>query len=320
MIPIEKLSEVRTLVVHGNCPDGLASAVILDDVLPRRKIVFAIHNITPLEAEPGMLFCDFCPPRGQVEEFRKVGTIVLDHHRTQRDLIESFEHHAFGDERRDPGVSGAVLAYRHVWRPIYESMKESGLAETDFQPAVVEDFAVLAGIRDTWQQQHPDWERACKQTETLLFYPQSYWVSEQRPEMLRTRNVEALMERMRVGEVAWQKKLEGSQRLAEKALYHQTGKGVRMAIVPARHVSDAADMVAPGTQLIVGFSFTVEEGEMKLILSTRSRGGYDCSKLCTFFGGGGHTAAAGCVLPLSLEDPNPYAMIKELLRKYEEAA
>ena len=98
-IPIEKLQAVKTIVVHGNCPDGLASAIVLDDVLPGREIIHAVHQITPLEAKPGLLFCDICPPRDRVQEFRDVGTIVLNHHKTQRDLIESFEHHAFGDEK-----------------------------------------------------------------------------------------------------------------------------------------------------------------------------------------------------------------------------
>lgn len=324
MIPIEKLEQVGTLVVHGNCPDGMASALVLDDILPGREIIFAIHNITPLEARPGLLFCDFCPPRERVGEFRAAGTIVLDHHRTQQDVIESFEYHAFGDERLDPGVSGAVLAYRHVWAPIYQALR-NGCASLAFpqaldelQPTVVEDFAVLAGIRDTWQRQSELWTRACEQTEAMLFYPQSYWLQPAlRPEMLRARNLELLMERFRVGSVALDKRLESSKRLAEHAFYFKTTKGTEVAILPARHVSDAADMVQESTQLVIGFSYTVEQGEIKMLLSTRSRNGYDCSKFCQYYGGGGHTAAAGCQVPTLSNSPNPYAVVSFMLETFE---
>lgn len=324
MIPIEKLRAVQTIVVHGNCPDGLASAIILDDVLPRREIIFATHKVTPLVAKPNMLFCDFCPPEEQAEAFRKVGTIVLDHHKgyqgQQEALTRSFEHHAFGDEEQDPGVSGAVLAYREVWQPFYRHMPEGARERLHSLQGTIR-FARLAGIRDTWQQKHEDWEESCVQSEMLMFYPLHYWIDQQDPpHVLRPIAASLLEARMTVARVALQKKLDGSKTLSEKAFYFTSEKGVKVAILPARHVSDAADMVDASTDFVVGFSFTVEQGLPKMLLSTRARNGYDCTAFCHFYGGGGHKGAAGCIVELHDTDPNPYMKIRNMMRGFEAKA
>lgn len=111
-IPIEKLEAVRTIVTHAYCPDGIASARILRDVLPGREILYMTHNTPELAALPateGMLFCDFCPPHDRLDAFRAVDTIVLDHHKSVREDVESFSLHVFADEALEPGVCGAVF-------------------------------------------------------------------------------------------------------------------------------------------------------------------------------------------------------------------
>jgi nanoRNase/pAp phosphatase (c-di-AMP/oligoRNAs hydrolase) len=301
LIPVEKLLAVQTIVVHGNCPDGLASAVILDDVLPRREIIFATHKVTPLEAKPNMLFCDFCPPEEQAEAFRQVGAIVLDHHKgyqgKQEAITRSFEHHAFGDEKEDPGVSGAVLAYKHVWWPLFRKQESPSL----YDPQTVAKFARLAGIRDTWLQTHEDWQTSCIQAEMLMFYPLHYWIDPQDPPyMLRPVAASMLEARMKMAGMVFQKKLDGSKQLAEKALYFTSKKGVKVAMLATRQVSDAA-----------------EQGQPKMLLSTRARNGYNCAAFCQFFGGGGHTSAAGCLVNLADSDLNPYAKIQSMMELFE---
>lgn len=136
MIPIEKLRSVRVVVCHAYperpCPDGVASALLLrsafnelfDEESIDVEVVFVAHGdqLEALEARPGMLFCDIAPPAARAKEFVEVGAIVLDHHATARPVVELFEHHAFGDEEKEPGVSGAVLAFREVYEPIFRGM------------------------------------------------------------------------------------------------------------------------------------------------------------------------------------------------------
>ena len=127
------------------------------------------------------------------------------------------------------------------------------------------------------------------------------------------------MKRMAVGHVSLERKMEGSKRLAEHAFYFTTPKAkTKVAILPARHVSDAADFVEPDTKLIIGFSYTVEEGTVKMLFSMRTRNGYDCAKLAVAHGGGGHTAAAGFQLPMHETAVNPYTLIRGVVERFEE--
>ncbi len=118
----EKLKKVNTIVVHGNCSDGMMSAIILADALrgfgPVQVMAFN-HNekeYLGLEAQPGMLFCDICPPPERIEEFLAVDPIALDHHVTNEQNIKRFKHGVYGFI--PAGWSGAVLALKYVWEHI----------------------------------------------------------------------------------------------------------------------------------------------------------------------------------------------------------
>jgi hypothetical protein len=180
MIPIEKLKAVRKIITHDLCPDGVASGMILRDVYPTVPIQFVQYNTKAhltLPAEPGLLFCDFTPPYqkepDRTQEFVDAGALVLDHHRTARNCVARFgDDGVFGDEASEPGISGALLAYRHVWLPM------RGEEEDDHAKGMIEDFATVAGIRDTWQKQHPRWAESCVQAAALMFPPQESMVLE----------------------------------------------------------------------------------------------------------------------------------------------
>lgn len=122
MLPIDKLQAIKTVVSHENCADGLASAMIIKDVLPDAKVLFFQYgspDLAALPAEAGMIFCDFSPPANRAQEFVDAGAIVLDHHKTAKDVVALFGAlGVYADEKADPGVSGAVLAYREVWLPL----------------------------------------------------------------------------------------------------------------------------------------------------------------------------------------------------------
>lgn len=131
-INAEKLQTIRTIVTHENCSDGLASAMILKSVLPGAQVVFLSYNSAAhkeLSAIPGMIFCDFSPYVERVQEFIDAGAIVLDHHKYQKDVVEAFgPNGVFADETSNPGVAGALLAYREVWLPLVKSDPQSFLS------------------------------------------------------------------------------------------------------------------------------------------------------------------------------------------------
>lgn len=332
MIELEKLKAVDHIIVHDNCPDGTASAMILHDALPNARITFCQYG-TPgylgLEARPNMLFCDFSP-QGRAQEFLDVGTIVLDHHGGAAAVItKQFVERgqgAFADEKLDPGVSGALLAFNEVWVPLYigalkdsdfsakdswiKAMQEGWRDNPDSHIRTVSDLAVVAGIRDTWQKQDPRWREACEQAEALRFWP---W-----EKILATPWNKWGDELLPIGPILYERNMRHVQKCLDGSFKFHTPKGKVVTVFEGlKPTSDAAELVGEGNQLVVGLAFLVEQGVQRLLFSTRSRGGVNCQALAMAHGGGGHLQAAGFSQELKPGSPQPYTLVQDLLNRYE---
>ena len=336
-IPIGKLHAVRTIVTHGYpdggvCPDGLASALLCRDALPDAKVVFAVYNTSEYESLPveeHMLFVDMTPPAARADEFRRAGTIVLDHHKDKEALVASFgELGVFADETREPGVSGAVLAYEHVWRPLVlghparQSVSSSASQEA-LLVATAHDFAMLAGIRDTWQTRSPRWQEACEQAAVLLFFSPDDWLSH--PWLS---DEARLSERMKLGSTIIERHRKESEALVKDAYRFTTPDGTRVMVLASTKISDAAEASKDAADVVVGFSFTASSPQGPMMrLSFRSKT-KDVSAFARLLGGGGHTGAAGAAVPLGDHTvdrgdnahiaANPYAFIHILIPQLEE--
>lgn len=308
-----KLDAVKTIVVHDNCADGTASAIILKDAFYGRAVdirfvqygTAAYENLTP---EPGMLFCDFSPNADKAAAFVEAVAIILDHHRTSKGVVESFgENGVFGDEKDEPGVCGAVLAFRHVWVP--------RRAQLAIQKAWAAEFATLAGIRDTWQRSDPRWRDACVQSNVLHFMPNERWLSRSLTELAASWDREFKV----IGEILYEKNERSIARTIKGGYRFTTAKGTRViAFDGLSSSSDAAEVLGCEVDLVVGFMPTNEDGVPKYIYSTRSHTTYDCSRLAKSYGGGGHTKAAGFNVGINPETAlNPYATLRALLEAHE---
>lgn len=289
-VPTEALRSVTRIITHADCPDGIASAMILHDALPQATIEFVQYK-TPehrdLVATPGMLFCDMTPPRERVAEFVEVGAIVLDHHKGADDIVRAFgERGVFADEVEDRGVSGALLAYHHVW---LETRKGSA------HIAAVHKFATLAGVRDTWLRTRPDWDAACAQAEALVFLG---------ADALAMQSPYLDAEYHRLGATLRWKRRATADNIAQHKLYRlggwrifNDGKGI---------VSDVAEAVReldPEAIGVCGFHYAVQnDGGMALVFSMRSCGDLDVAAIAKANGGGGHTKAAGFSVPTTAEN------------------
>lgn len=332
-IDIEKLKAVRTIVTHDNCTDGLSAAILLHNVLPEAEIIFALHgteNYDNLEAVPNMLFVDIAPPPERVEEFVRVGSIVLDHHKGVKDIVEKFGCNAiFGDEKLDPGVSGGPLAYKYVWKPLNALRKEEMKQNEEYDQLSEEHdeafekfvarFAERAGIRDTWQRHNPEWYEATLQGEILYFWPREFWLD------IRLFDIARLWEEKfhPVGSILMKKQKASTDWMIEESYRFSSANGTRiLCFNSTRATSDVAEMIDKGADLIVGFKYkceTSDDGKQtrKIIFSTRSHTSYDCMSFCKFHGGGGHTKAAGFTWIVSEEESNIFNLIKTLVDSYE---
>lgn len=332
---LEQLLKVRKVVTHVNCADGMASAILIRDVMPDVEIVFLQYQTEghkKLEATPGLLFADFSPHESRVEEFVQAGALVLDHHKTAKEVVERFgENGFFGDEVLNPGICGAVLTYEHVWKPLKQKAYDEAKARSgdggrdagylyEGQFDMAEDFAKLAGIRDTWQNKDPRWEEASIQASMLRFYPAENWLAE--TDVFTYARKGFWRDRMVLGKILEDKHTKSVQKSIEKSFRTQTPKGTTIVILSGTNTtSDAADVLEKEADLILGFNFEVEAGKAKLYCSTRSRHKFDCGAFCKSLGGGGHTNAAGFNVPFdpSSTEPmlQPFALIPKLVHAWE---
>jgi hypothetical protein len=307
-LALGKLRQVHTCIVHDNCSDGMAAAVLVHDALPTVAIRFMQYNTAEheqLPAEPGLLLCDFSPPPARIAEFRAAGTLVLDHHHSVKDAVLSLG--ADGVYAEEPGVSGAVLTYQQVWLPLV------GKTATLYVQQAAARMVQLIGIRDTWQTQSPDWTYAECMDAVLKFYDWDYW---QQPfyrhdwAALRT-----------LGERLVQRSAQQVQRLRAGAYLATSTHGVRVLLVQGvTQISQLSEVVATAADIVVGFLYLVEDGQTRLVYTCRSHAGVDVGALSKFHGGGGHQKSAGFTLTIDpATAPNPYQQFLACLDAYQEA-
>lgn len=280
---------VTKLITHDACADGLSCAMIVQDALPHVEVVFAQHGTASLDGlapSSGLLFCDIAPPRERAQAFVDAGAIVLDHHKHARDVVELFgDRGRFADELANPGVSGATLAYWHVW-----------VAAQGRESSEVETFARLVGIRDTWQTKSPSWDLANDLHAALMGMPREWWLGAGaigRALSPHTLEMGRLRRRQRAETVA---KICYSGTLS---LLDQAGRQWGAFPDGGHLTSDVAEALRQrGIAVTCGWFQTCVDGQVQTVLSLRSDGArenaLDVGALCKSFGGGGHTRAAGC--------------------------
>jgi oligoribonuclease NrnB/cAMP/cGMP phosphodiesterase (DHH superfamily) len=310
-LPLEKLQAVQTIISHANCADGTAAAMFLHDVLPAAKVIFLQYGTEAyrnLKAEPGMLFCDFSPHPETYQQFIDAGALILDHHKTARGVVEAFgENGVFGDEETEPGVAGATLAYRHVWSPLRGQCTQASFAN---------DFARLAGIRDTWQNQSPEWLAACAQGELLRFMGTERLLSV--PFMKLSESWDRDFKW--IGEVLLEQNVRSVRAVIKGAVRFTSDKGTRVVMFDSTKLSsDAAEALGSEADLVIGFGYVQDDvtTQPKMIVSTRSHTIFDCAAFALRFGGGGHTKAAGFSVAIYQSSMNPYEIVRGLLESYE---
>jgi len=283
----QTLLSVQRIITHADCPDGYASAMLLVNVLPEATIEFVQYD-TPeyerLEATEHMLFCDITPPRERVQEFVDVQAIVLDHHDGAEDLVTAFgDRGVYGNKATDPDLSGAGLAFHHVWLPLNAN---PGMVRT------VSEFAELAAVRDNWQTKDERWWKACCQASALMFFGTDQLLDGRVPYLSQNE--------MRIGEILMARRtdraIEQARRLfGVRGFYFFNDSGAEKLI------SDVAEQFrklgAPaGAKAVIGYRTENElDGrELSYHYSLRSVDDTDVAEIAKMFGGNGHTHSAGC--------------------------
>jgi hypothetical protein len=364
MIPIEKLKAVKTIFVHDTCSDGLMSALLLKDAYTAigmrpeiRFLQYLTDETKTLEPGPGMLFCDFSPhirtvkdssgafqvdeaDRSLLQHWVDSGTIVLDHHKGAKAIVKAFgENGVYGDEEKQPGVSGATLAFSEVWCHLLEISEHEISLPASQNPFHQEScgnrvdiayrLAHLAGIRDTWQNKSSLWRDALILNEVLLFYPDADWL--ERNQLFSSPSRDFWAERFKMGELLLTKHEKGIKKCIEKAWLFTTVKGTRVVVFEGvRSASDTAEVIDTDADLVIAFDYEVETFKdgtrsKKINFSTRSHTTFNCLDFAKANGGGGHMKAAGFAKNFDSNTPapyslNPYALAEALVELHENSS
>lgn len=280
MIPRKALLDVRTIVTHAGCPDGVAAAAVLKQALPDAHVMFVQYNTDEhryLTAEPGMLFCDITPHESRLDAFVAAGAIVLDHHVSSQYIVERFGELGVYSEAQ--GVSGAVLALLQVYPMLPDDADAGG---------ILTRIVTRVGIRDTWQTDDPAWLEACRTCAALTFYPAEQWLE------AKPADWESMLS---VGAVILDRQREQDERTRREAWWFDSRVGRVCAFQgDSRAASDIAERLRGDADVVVAFSAVCVDGIQHYRLSLRSCGEVDVSEIAARYGGGGHRHAAGCTV------------------------
>jgi hypothetical protein len=210
------------------------------------------------------------------------------------------ENGVYADEAAEPGVAGALLAYRHVWLPLRGDSSSRAFAE---------HFATVAGVRDTWQTRSPLWREAQVQTELLMALPRTWWLERSLAE-IESSWTGALVH---LGEALLVKREERVRRAIARGHRFVAERGARVvALAGTGQTSDAAEALGSEVDVVLGFDYGEESGVQRMRFSIRSHTDFDCAAFAAKHGGGGHTRAAGFGIALGAEDAQPYVMVERL--------
>ena len=341
MIPIEILKQVSVVYCHGHCPDGLASAMILKDAFRmlgmEPKIEFVAHD-TPEYKIAGVdglapdrpLFCDIAPSdyARQIVEAR--GGIVLDHHVGKKEIVETFgELGVYADAEKEPGVSGAVLAFREVFQAVVRTISNEDYANAHV--ARIADFADAIGARDTWRTDHPLFMNGQWISKLIMSKPAEHWL-EHGPVISATE--------IAVGQALFEAHMNAVREAVDQCVYYlipinETGDQISIAVFQEqssgfRLSSDVAEHLRQidedkkdeedweRVDVIAGFSFFVDEpgDDPRVIYSLRGNHGFDVCEFAKLNGGGGHKAMAGFSVAADLGNCTPYEYIRQALKEF----
>ncbi len=284
------------VIYHKNCMDGTASAwvayekygetaqyIACDDRVNLPEYVTAHKILSGVE----VYVIDFCYPKDVLLDLQtKVKKlVVLDHHVTAKDAIESVEHYVYGVEK-----SGAMLAWEY------------------FFPSLPVPLAIqYVSDSDTWTHKMPNYEYVnsyiYKTDSTFDMKSFSDLVAELEDATKFTKIQE-------IGKVLREVHMSAVNSYVNKAeLISFLGYQVYVVNAPSEIKSELGRALAEKTN---SFGVVYYFYDKNWRFSLRSVPDFDASAVAKSVGGGGHKNAAAFVVPAD----NPVLSILENLKLF----
>jgi len=231
-------------------------------------------EMLPPPAGAHLLFVDCCPLRPELEELLERGhrITVLDHHKTAVERLEGFHHENLHVEF-DMDRSGAVITWQHF-----------------FPNDAIPKLLRFIQDRDLWNWQYPDTEPV---TAALMALDYDFFTWRQLIDY-----PESLISLRDSGDMLVKHKRKTIELVSTRTHYSTIGNYEGIPTVNSdSYVSDLGHTLVkayPDAPFVAIWCMR-RDGTRKY--SLRSDGEFDCSKIAKQYGGGGHKAAAGFVVP-----------------------
>lgn len=275
---------LKTAVLyHGGCYDGFGAAWVAWNKFKDQADYFPVYHGSPppnLDLHGHVYLLDFSYPRDVMRKLsvtRPFGyhVTVLDHHKTAQEELAWFD---------------AVDDYKNL-RIVFD-MKRSGamLALNHFYPGEEDQMIAYIQDRDLWKFELPYSKEFTMYLRTIPFEFERWNI------VSRTMNSPAQdaifasgSAMLRYVDAEVEKAVAPRNRLRVR-LGHHTVHAVNAHML----FSEIADALCKDNPFGVAFRIATDG----VTVSLRSRTKFDVAELAKSYGGGGHQAAAGFVIPL----------------------
>lgn len=119
-----------------------------------------------------------------------------------------------------------------------------------------------------------------------------------------------------IGEILEDRQKRSVEKSIKGGYRFTSERGTRVIVFESvSTTSDACETLASEVDLVLGYSTFVENGTLKTVFSSRTRGSFNCAEFATRYGGGGHTKAAG--FAVSGLGSHPIVLAERLVNEYE---
>ena len=304
-ISIKQLKNVKKIFSHASCYDGTAAAMICARTYSALGLNPDIEFIQyddeeheKMEPGPDQLFVDITPPRSRWREWEGYGPIVLDHHESSQEVTDGLGG-VFG--KNEELKCGAALAYDHVMEPLMRTRPDFDTWE--FQMKLWKDFSRLCAVRDTWQEDHEDFERAQGMMRCLGHFGSRSLLKQSRDGSLDLEGMFGLGVKLHENAM-WKAKLYAKTAHFEDV--PSKGEVFRFGYFNCSEklASEACHLLLNEHKCDVAFGYfmTVRDDKVIMQVSVRTRKEHQGARIgarvfAEAFGGGGHWPAAGFRFP-----------------------
>jgi oligoribonuclease NrnB/cAMP/cGMP phosphodiesterase (DHH superfamily) len=302
---INNILKAKTVYYHSGCPDGIIAREFIFRTLtegmnkPCTAVFEPYFPGNKLTVTDNCVFIDVAPIQEQYEDFLKAGSVIMDHHITNKPSNYDELDIAYPDQLRfglnANNESGAQLAFECL----EFHLKAKGYI--GFTGSIERHIANLIAIGDCWDTKSPFFEKARFLGQYIAMYGNDYDKGipgqnfiEQAYEYgrLRKRSFERTVKKV----IIQQFSMSVPERVM-KIAFMNTHDGI----------SDVSEIlrIEQNIDLIVGWiiqKILIDGVPTDVIsYSLRSNDKFDCSKFAKYCNirGGGHPKAAGFIINLS---------------------